>query len=927
MDVEAKSAIATDPHLRRVLQNSTFYLMGNIASRILGFIAIPFYSHFLTPAQYGIIELIELSTQVIAIAFGLQSIGAALTRLFHDQETPEQENNIVSTSVLTTGLLSGIIAAAAVLAAGPISLVVFHSANEAPLLQAAFIAMWFANMVEVILVYQRIRERARFFFIYSMVGLITNICFNVYFIGFADAGVWGFVYSKLIVTGIGSLFLLTLVFREVGFRWRREYLPQFVHFGLPLCLASLSAFAIHFSDRFFLTGAVSLSELGKYALAYRFALLVSILVGESFGNSWNVTFYRFAKQDGWKNRFARVAAYLIFALFLAALAIALMAPQLLRIMVPKSFYPPYLLLPILVLAYAFRECGDFFRNLLLINKRSGTVGKVVFGGAILNAALNFAMIPTFGIYGAAYATIGTWFAYMILFWVLAWREHQVPVSVISFIKIVALTLGIFMLADQLRIASPIPQILIDFLWIGVFIVACLMFYFSTDERAELLSASWAQARRLLNRYQPPGTAQTSDLPAILMLAFYFPPENAIGAARPARFTKYLSRLGYPVANISRWLENSSNSAAIRVPVPSQRCDSTSGFSRLLKTFNQVALPYDDRLWWIPPAYKAASDLIRRNPSQVIFSTHPPVATHLVALALKFRYGTPWIADFRDPLKGNPVRSARRSKVIDTITERWIFKHADAVIANTDAVKQIWQERYPLWKHKIHLIWNGFDQDDVITPRPNNTQDRRIIAHVGTIYGRRSAQPLIECLDRLLTAQKLAPDDFQLRLIGPIENQSLDSSNAAYQRLEKLGCLHVDNRMAPQAEAREEMLKADILVLIDIVGSDSLAVTLPAKAFDYIRACRPILAFTPRNSVITRVLANAGVPNTCLQVSAPIDENDNAVLALIKAPRTETQPSPTVWHDFDSASQTYVLANIISKISAYPAVPPQPTVRA
>lgn len=31
---------------------------------------------------------------------------------------------------------------------------------------------------------------------------------------------------------------------------------------------------------------------------------------------------------------------------------------------------------------------------------------------------------------------------------------------------------------------------------------------------------------------------------VLILAYHFPPENAIGAARPFRFAKYLSRMGY-----------------------------------------------------------------------------------------------------------------------------------------------------------------------------------------------------------------------------------------------------------------------------------------------------------------------------------------------------------------------------------------------
>ena len=916
MNVLTKTELGAGAEVNRVLRHSTLYLLGNIASRILGFVAIPFYSHYLTPAEYGIIELIELSTQIFAIAFGLQSIGAALSRLFHDQSGAEQEANIVSTSVLATALLSGVIATGAVLAAGPISLAVFHSAEQAPLLQAAFVAMWFASMVEVILVYERIRERAKFFFVYSMVTLVGNLGLNIYFIGFAEAGVWGFVYSKLIVTGIGTVYLLWRILREVGWHWRQEYVPQFIRFGLPLCFASISAFAIHFSDRFFLADAVSLSELGRYALAYRFAFLVSVLVGDSFGKSWNVTFYRFAKQDGWKERFAGVATYLMFALYLTALSISLMAPELLAFMVPPSFYPPYLLLPILVFSYVFRECGDFFRNLLLINKRSGTVGNVVFGGALLNGLLNFALIPTFGIYGAAIATLGTWAAYMTVFWVIAWREHRVPVSVRSFFKITLLAIAIFALGDALRVPSRILQTAIDCLWVGLFVGLCLRFYFSSKQRIELLAIVKTQARRLIGGQALPTNDRTTKLPMVLMLAFYFPPENAIGAARPGRFAKYLSRLGYPVQVVSHRMDGLPPGATLRVPAPHQRGRQIIA-SGVLRKFERVFMPYDDRLPWVPHAFKAASAVLARHPAHVIVSSHPPIATHLVALALKLRHASRWVADFRDPLAENPMRSARRAKLLDPIVERLVFRHADAVIANTDAVKEMWLERYPQWKHKIHLIWNGFDQEDKIVAQPAKIRTRRIMAHIGTIYGGRTPEPLIASLDRLLKTGMIEASEVQLRLIGPIQNHSLDASAPISERLKALGCLNVDNRMAPQAEARAEMLDADYLVLLDIVDTAAPGIQLPAKIFDYIRACRPILAFTPGDSVISRVLALAGIPSTCIAPTAPIAEIDKAVLAFLCQPTTQIAPSAAFWHDFDSASQTYILANLISRISAPP----------
>lgn len=497
---EAEAATAPPGHgLGGLFKNSAVYLLGNLASRIVGFLAIPIYARFLSPSQYGIIELIELSTQVVAIAFGMQSIGTVMTRLYHDQTTIGQKNEVVSTGLIATALVSALVAVGAVLMAPPLAQAILHSADNTPLLQAAFAAMFFSNLVEVILVYERIREHARFFFFYSMIGLLLTLSLNIWFIGYLGAGVWGFVSSKLIVTGLGSLYLLWRAFRAVGWNWRRSLVRPFFRLGLPLSIASISFFSIHFSDRFFLTAEVSLADLGRYALAYRFAFLVSVLVSDSFGKSWNVNFYRHVGLAGWREQFGHIAKYLIFAECSAGLALCLAAPQLFHVMVPPSFYPPVLLLPLLVLAYVLRDVGDFFRNLLLINKRTARIGRLVFAGAVLNTALNFALIPWLGLYGAAFATLVTWTVYMAVFWIDAAREHQIPTHPFAALMLLLLATAILLSRHAISVETEIGQVLLDFAWLALFGALSVPWYFSATERAEVFGRLAARLRRLLSR--------------------------------------------------------------------------------------------------------------------------------------------------------------------------------------------------------------------------------------------------------------------------------------------------------------------------------------------------------------------------------------------------------------------------------------------
>jgi O-antigen/teichoic acid export membrane protein len=904
-----------------VLRASTLYLVGNILSRAVGFLAIPFYSHYLSAQQYGTIELIELSTQAIGITFGLQSIGSVLSRLFHDQDTAQGEREIASTGTLSAILLNTVICGLCLMVAAPLSQQLLHSDNGTSLLQLAFVAMWFSNLGEVVLTYERIRARAKFFFWYSTVTLILTLAGNIYFIGFAGEGVYGFVYSKLIVTGIGTIYLAIRMAREVGLRWRQSFIPQFLRFGTPLVIASLSAFAIHFSDRFFLSDAVSLADVGRYALAYRFAFLVSVLVGDSFGKSWNVTFYRFSGLENWRAQFASVAHYLMFALFFVALAVSLSALLLIRYMVPESYYPPPFILPALVFSYVLREVGDFFRNLLLINKKSGIVGNVGMISAALNFVLNYVLIFRYGLYGATAATLGTWAVYMVIFWWLAWREHRVPVGIGAFVRMLIFSCLLLVVGRELDRGLGLLGFVAVAGWMLLYLAVAPYVGLNRRERADLFAFLRDKAGEVLRRFRPQQaetTAQTLDAapPALLMLAYYFPPENAVGALRPARFAKYLARLGLQVQVIANHHNDSSDRDGLR-RVPSARAASrlVRRLSWLLTRLTRLVMPFDDRLFWVPYAVAAALPLLAAKPGTLLFSTHPPLATHLAALWLKLRCGHRWVADFRDPLLGNATRHGLRGRLIDTPVEALIFAYADIIIANTATARDAWLRRHPQHADKIRLIWNGFDPEDgfAATPPPNNA--RKLIAHVGTLYGGRSPDPLIAALARLIAANRLRPQGVQLRLLGPMQKTLLRSEDADWRHLEEAGSLQVDNRMASQDEARAQLHQADILLLLDIVASGEHSTQLPAKMFDYLRAGRPILAFTPPTSAVRDVLARAGVPHLCLSADQPPEETDAALADFISRPHGVIVPAATFLEEFDGSRQAAALAQILAELAA------------
>ena len=483
-----------------LLRDTSLYLAGNVAAKIVGFVMIPFYARNLSAEEYGVLNLLELATTIIAMAFGLQSMGQALTRIYHDQTSDAARRQAVSTALIGTAGVALCVAVLAGVFAHPLAEAI-SLPGQASLLRLAFAALVFSTIAELVLVYERMRNRARFYLAYSMVTLVATLSLNIGLIGAAHLGVRGFVLSKLAVTGGGCVFLLARVLREVGVAWRGALAGALARFAGPLILSGGSYLAIHFSDRLFLA-QVSRAEVGVYSLAYNFAFLLSVLIGDSFSKSWGVSFYSMASGEGWQMRFVHVGRWLVLVLGASALGIALFSRDVLTLMVPLSYYPPLLLLPVLVFGYFLREVGDFFNSMLLIGTGSGLVGRVAVGGAAINLALNALLIPRYGIWGAAWATFATWGAYCVVCWAAAWRVHRVTMPPWALTLILGLS-GLCLWARWAWAPGPAwARLAVDAGMFAAFVVVCGLVYLTRAERLQakaLITTMLSGVQQVLQR--------------------------------------------------------------------------------------------------------------------------------------------------------------------------------------------------------------------------------------------------------------------------------------------------------------------------------------------------------------------------------------------------------------------------------------------
>jgi glycosyltransferase involved in cell wall biosynthesis len=407
--------------------------------------------------------------------------------------------------------------------------------------------------------------------------------------------------------------------------------------------------------------------------------------------------------------------------------------------------------------------------------------------------------------------------------------------------------------------------------------------------------------------------QTAQLDLIL-LAYYYLPDNTSGVQRAVRLAKYLPSKGsrcYVVCSSHAGVSPSQNDV-IHVPRVPASATRASRQSRLAEGIQRI-LPYNEQLPWVPYAVAAGTELASRLNVSAVISTSPPVATHLAAMQLKRRHGIKWVADLRDPILGNPGRARGWARPYDKALQWWIFRNADAIIAVTDTVAAEWRQGYPQWSKKFHVIWNGFDPEDGFGPLPIPLRPYQALSHVGVLYALRHPATLVASVDRLVRGGALNPKTIRLRFIGPIQEENQFRSSPAVAALVEKGCLEICGNLIPRPQAMHEIATSDFLLILDIVNLSKVGYTVPAKLYDYILTGRPILAFTDRDSPVERILAASGVRYVCIYSNECGKAVDQKILDFFGFPSDSVTPSLRFFEQFDGKRQADTLRSLVETL--------------
>jgi O-antigen/teichoic acid export membrane protein len=396
--------------IRELSKNLAIYGLGDVAISVVSFLLLPLYVQYLTAGDYGALRLLG-SVEVLAKIFFRWGLDGSFMRFYYDAETAAARQKLASTIFLFLLGINGVLLVVSLLAARALSLWLFGGAPHLRALQLTLLNTFLIGFTFVPFHLLRMENRAVLFSALTLARSVSTLLLRLTLIVGFGFGVLGVVVADLVVTAALMVVLVQWFAPLIRPVFSQDVLREVLRFGLPRVPHAAAQQVIAVGDSFILKAFRPLQEVGVYSLGVSFGLTQKLFLS-AFEYAWAPFYYANAREPDAKKLFSSMTTYGLAVLALMTAVLSACGGDLLAIL--DLFAEPGADQPIRYADAAdvvtWTAVGVLLQGFYLltsiglnITKRTQYYPAATVSAAATNLALNFALVPRFGMMGAAWA--------------------------------------------------------------------------------------------------------------------------------------------------------------------------------------------------------------------------------------------------------------------------------------------------------------------------------------------------------------------------------------------------------------------------------------------------------------------------------------------------------------------------------------------
>ena len=442
--------------LSYLFKNMALFTISSFVSKLLVFLLVPFYTSTLTESEYGIadvmqstllllVPLLSLNMGEAALRFGLEDKGESRAQLIMKR----RQILFIGLRQIAKSIVLVLLCCLALLAA-----VHWNILALKPTYILFFLLLYSLDSIyEFLLLYCQGTEQVQVMIIGSVCSTIILIISNLNLILLQGMGINGYFISQAISFAGASAILIFLAMPDIpdshndnlsgtassaigqdsgeaGLKAAASAFSQteaavlekeMTEYGTSMLIYSTASWVNNAMDRYFILGLLGSAANGLYSAAYKIPAILQVFQ-RIFAQAWQMSAVKEYKGEDRDRFFSSMFRLYNAAMVIFCGAILLFLKPIALILFKKGFFSAWTLVPPLLISVIFGALEGFLGSICLAFKDGRSMGRATSIGAAVNLVLNYFGILCFGAYGAALATLVSYFTMFIFAYLFA-RKH------------------------------------------------------------------------------------------------------------------------------------------------------------------------------------------------------------------------------------------------------------------------------------------------------------------------------------------------------------------------------------------------------------------------------------------------------------------------------------------------------------------------
>ncbi len=410
---------------RSLIKDSLAYGVSSLLSRFLNFLLVPFYTHVLTPGEFGVSNIVFALVAFLNILYQA-GFDSSYLRLAHDAEREGETSGrtLFSTALWSQAGVSLALTAPFLLVAPWLGAVFNVPADYGRLFTLAAVILALDALSVVPMAHLRYKRKALHFAFIRLGNVMVNIAGNLVLVLWLDKGLEGIFLANVIASTATLVFLTPVYAGNLRPVFAGARLKALLAFGLPFVPAGLYGIVNEMAGRLFLsrlsgedvarlypgTGWDTLHLTGVFSAAWKLGIFGLLLV-QMYRLAWQPFFLRHHTDPDAPALFGRVLRALLLFVGVAGLCLTLFLDKLVSAplfgtpLIAPAYWAGLPIVPGILLAYALQAWFVHFTLGVYIAKRAGALAWINGVGAVVTVVFSLWLVPRYGLWGAVWAAV------------------------------------------------------------------------------------------------------------------------------------------------------------------------------------------------------------------------------------------------------------------------------------------------------------------------------------------------------------------------------------------------------------------------------------------------------------------------------------------------------------------------------------------